>query len=529
MPSPSSVIRRKTLRASARPLGGQAVDHVVGRARDRGRHAAAGAVALDGERAPVAALPRRAQRVREQRQRAGLGGDVAQDQLHEAGLEPQAREPCRLRDRARELVVGHRAEQHLVGGDRGGEVGVRAEAPVDVGPQADRDAPAPRQQGVDEGGATGGVVAQRRTAPRTGRRPAASPAGRARRARRRRPASRRTASSIPAIRPARAAATRPARSTEDLPLPDAPTTASSSPPADAGDDVGHDRLAAEEEALVAGLERQQAAVRAVGDRRRRSTPGPASAKIRSGAPRPLSRCGPRSTSEQPSGRCPATSSDVTEERKTWPPSACARRRAARIDARAEVVAVARLGLAGVDAPAHGDADPGRPRLGRQRPVGGERGLDRVRRRVEHRDGRVALAHRVDQAAAAGLDGVGDQLVVAHERLGHRLRVRLPQRRRALDVREAERDHAGRQRRPPSRPAGARPARPASSGGAPDRSPCRAGSRPRAARPAPGRCPPRWAARPPARSRSAARTRSPRARRRRWRATGPPPAASSGAR
>ena len=102
--------------------------------------AAARAVALDGERAPVAPLPGRAQRVREQRQRAGLGGDVAQDQLDEAGLEPQAGEPCRLRDGARELVVGHRAEQDLVGGDRGGEVGVRAEPAVEVGAHADRDA-----------------------------------------------------------------------------------------------------------------------------------------------------------------------------------------------------------------------------------------------------------------------------------------------------------------------------------------------------------------------------------------------------
>ena len=85
------------------------------------------------------------------------------------------------------------------------------------------------------------------------------------------------------------------------------------------------------------------------------------------------------------------------------------------------------------------------------PVGGERGLDRGRGRVEDRDGRVALAHRLDQAAAAGLDGVGDQLVVAHERLGHRLRMRFPQRRRALDVRAAERHHAGRQRLRPAGP------------------------------------------------------------------------------
>ena len=57
----------------------QRVDDGVGRAGDRRGDAAARAVALDGQRAAVAPLPRRAQRVREQRQRAGLVGDVAQD------------------------------------------------------------------------------------------------------------------------------------------------------------------------------------------------------------------------------------------------------------------------------------------------------------------------------------------------------------------------------------------------------------------------------------------------------------------
>ena len=60
--------------------------------------------------------------------------------------------------------------------------------------------------------------------------------------------------------------------------------------------------------------------------------------MRSGAPSPLSRCGPRSTSEQPSGRCPRDELAVTEERKISPPSACARSARGEVHARAEVVA-----------------------------------------------------------------------------------------------------------------------------------------------------------------------------------------------
>ena len=85
-------------------LVGQRVDERVGGAADGRRHTAGLAVALDGERAAVAALPGGAQRVREQRQGAGFGGDVAQDQLDEAGLELQPGEPGRLGDRALELV-----------------------------------------------------------------------------------------------------------------------------------------------------------------------------------------------------------------------------------------------------------------------------------------------------------------------------------------------------------------------------------------------------------------------------------------
>ena len=142
-------------------LVGQRVDQRVGGAAD-GRGDTAGlAVALDGERAAVAALPGGAQRVREQRQGTGLGGDVAQDQLDEAGLELQAREPGRLGDRALELAGAHRPEQHLVLGDGERELAVRAEPAVDVGAYSDRDGAAQPQQRVDVRVSALRVVAQR--------------------------------------------------------------------------------------------------------------------------------------------------------------------------------------------------------------------------------------------------------------------------------------------------------------------------------------------------------------------------------
>ena len=145
LPSPSSVMRTRNAADQPALLVGQRVDEPVGGAADRRGHAAGLAVALDGERAAVAALPGRAQRVREQRQRAGLGGDVAQDQLDQAGLELQAREPGRLGDRALELAAVHRPEQHLVVGDGERELAVPAESAVDVGAYSDRDGAAQPQ------------------------------------------------------------------------------------------------------------------------------------------------------------------------------------------------------------------------------------------------------------------------------------------------------------------------------------------------------------------------------------------------
>ena len=100
----------------------------------------------------------------------------------------------------------------------------------------------------------------------------------------------------------------------------------------------------------------------------------------------------------------------------------------------------------------------RPRCpSRPATLGGERAGQRPApprrrrgRRVEHRDGRVALAHRLEEAAAVRLHGRRRSARRgATSASRHRCRVGVPHRRRALDVGEAERHHAGRAARRPS--------------------------------------------------------------------------------
>ena len=123
-------------------LGRQRGEDAVGGLRDRRGDPAGGAVGLDCERASVAPLPGRAQRVREQRQRPGLAGHLAHGQLDQPRLEPQPRQPRRLGHRPLELVLAHRPERELVGSDRAGELGMRQELAVHVGPHPDRHRPA---------------------------------------------------------------------------------------------------------------------------------------------------------------------------------------------------------------------------------------------------------------------------------------------------------------------------------------------------------------------------------------------------
>jgi hypothetical protein len=92
-----------------------------------------------------------------------------------------------------------------------------------------------------------------------------------------------------------------------------------------------------------------------------------------------------------------------------------------------------------------------PWLVRQRPCGGECRRDGAGCGVKHRQRRVALAHRLQQPPTVLRSAVGDHLVMTDERLGHRGRLGLPHRGRPLDVRHAERDHAGRKRLGPAGP------------------------------------------------------------------------------
>ena len=187
-------------------------------------------------------------------------------------------------------------------------------------------------------------------------------------------------------------------------------------------------------------------------------PGAATAKSGCGAPVGVSRCAPSATSDQPPGSRPATSSAATCVSRIWPASAWARTRPPRAAA------------GSIPSPVWIPQ-----RIRRRRPAGhgssasvrcaADRRLQRLRRRVEHGDRGAALALRPHDAAAAALDDRRDQLVVAHERLGHRLRIGIPEPRRVVDVRAADRDDAGRQAGLPARaepldqlPRGRRPAR-----------------------------------------------------------------------
>ena len=136
-------------------------DNRVGRLGNGQRDAAALAVALDGQRAPVAVLPGDPQRVREQGQRPGLAGHVAHDQLDQAGVEPQAGEARGLDHGALELVVVHRPEQHLVLRHRAGQVRVIGHLAVEVGAHGDQHRRAQREQAVDERPAAIAVVTKR--------------------------------------------------------------------------------------------------------------------------------------------------------------------------------------------------------------------------------------------------------------------------------------------------------------------------------------------------------------------------------
>ena len=104
-----------------------------------------------------------------------------------------------------------------------------------------------------------------------------------------------------------------------------------------------------------------------------------------------------------------------------------------VDRPSEVVAVAKLDLAGVQRhpDTHGLAQ--RPRLAGDRFLQLDGGGGRRRRPLEDRERRIALAARLDQPSAAGCDDLFDELVVSGQRHRHGVGVCLPGRCRPLDV------------------------------------------------------------------------------------------------
>ena len=302
--------------AQQRLLGDVAVDvvesgqHLIGGRADRTRHPAGGAVGVEGERAAVAFLPRRAQRVGQQRQRPRLALHLAHQQLDQPGLDPEA-------------------------GPRGG---------LDDGARAARRAPWGRAA-PDGRRARRPARGRRRTARRsrpaapsaTGRWSAEERRRRTRRGRRasstwvnsssnwsttsRRSVSRSTSSKVrvvPGVMTSAPAAHRgptPARSTLDLPLPDAPMTATNGWRWSRASEVGDDRCRDRSSGRRRRAERDEAGVGALGAGRRRvDAERRRAANTCSRSLRPRSLRGPevdelgvgRQVVARPAPRCPST-------------------------------------------------------------------------------------------------------------------------------------------------------------------------------------------------------------------------------
>ena len=138
--SPSGVGRHQAQQqvAQQRPLfGGHLVVHLLRRLGDRAADPTGVLVALDGERAALAPLPRLVQRVRQQRQGAGLALDLPHQQIDQAGLQQQTGLAGGTLDRGTQVGFAHRAQQVQPGLDEPGEVRVGRQLAEPVGAQRD--------------------------------------------------------------------------------------------------------------------------------------------------------------------------------------------------------------------------------------------------------------------------------------------------------------------------------------------------------------------------------------------------------
>ena len=127
-------------RARPEPLGRtEALVGVLGKARDRAADAAASLIDPVAQGAAVAPLPELDEGRGEQRQAAGLLGDVTDQRRDQPRLDPEPRPPGGKLDRPAQLVAAHRPDQELVGADQGRELGVLGAARVEVAADREHD------------------------------------------------------------------------------------------------------------------------------------------------------------------------------------------------------------------------------------------------------------------------------------------------------------------------------------------------------------------------------------------------------
>ena len=99
--------------------------------------------------------------MREKRERAGLAGDFADEQVDERAFDAQPARAGGLDDGFAQFVLGHRTEEQLLARDGGRERGVARAAAVEVGAHPDHDRTIASEQRFDEAGSLIVVVAER--------------------------------------------------------------------------------------------------------------------------------------------------------------------------------------------------------------------------------------------------------------------------------------------------------------------------------------------------------------------------------
>ncbi len=149
--------------AQQRPLlGGNLLVERLGRLGHRTADAAGGAIAVHGERSSLAALPGRAQGMRQQREGTRCVLHVLHQKLDQAGLEQEPGLMGRSLDGRPQIGLAHRTEQIQTGFDQAGKHRVGGQLSQTVGPQRhhQRSPLGVQGQSREEAGLLAGVVAQ---------------------------------------------------------------------------------------------------------------------------------------------------------------------------------------------------------------------------------------------------------------------------------------------------------------------------------------------------------------------------------